>query len=419
MSRSTFGSIRKKNTNLYELRYTVNGKRRSESVHGTKKQAESRLAEIRVALKQGRRLDMSIDDFVKHVWFEECETRVKDGSLSPTTFRSYKQQYNRAIKPTFGNTPLSELKGDDVQKWINTMTAGAAAHAKGVLRIIMRRAYDLDYVEHHPMDRRYIMPKTMTAQRRTNDIYTYDEIVALADEFKDTEIEAAYLLAAFGGGLLSEVCGIMCEECEYKLIQNKHYFIAPVNRTVHWIDREVVVKNSTKTEYRQANLIIEEPYSIRLNVILEISCSCHDTYLTDDGFGAPIDPTVVQRLYKKHFQQSQIPYIPFSNLRNAYSTHLHERGVDAATVSKLMRHSNLQTDYKHYNRPTDEMLVRQLGDNFRGQLGDNSNTPVLKSEVSPAYMVRPPRFELGTAGLEESMLNYFMNKYDLVPRESQ
>ena len=416
MSRSTFGSIRKRGKDVWELRWTVKGKRHSENVRGTKKQAENRLAEIRLAIKDGKRVCITIDQFVTKVWMPECERRVEDGSLSPTTSRSYKAQYEHSIKPTFGDTSLADLRGDDVQNWLMTMSAGAASHAKGVLRIIMRRAYDLDYVQHHPMDRRYIMPKQMTKQRRTDDIYSYDELVALADELKGTDIETPYLLAAFGGGLLSEVCGVRCDECEYKKITGAYYFIAPINRTVHWIDGEVVVKNSTKTEYRQANLLIEEPFSTRLSELLDVANMKGDTYLTDDGFGFPIDPSVVQRLFKKHFQHSQIPYIPFSNLRNAYSTFLHERGIDASTVSKLMRHSNLQTDYKHYNRPTDEMLVHQLGAKVVGKLGAEDEKVRGKDEETAGQMVRPPRFELGTLGLEEAFIKYLLDNYDLIPK---
>ncbi len=70
--------------------------------------------------------------------------------MSPTTFRSYKQQYEHAVKPMFGKTLLKDLKGDAVQAWLNTMTAGAASHAKGILRIIMCRACDLDYIDSTP-----------------------------------------------------------------------------------------------------------------------------------------------------------------------------------------------------------------------------------------------------------------------------
>ena len=62
MSRSTFGSIRKRGDNCWELRWTVKGKRYSENVRGTKKQAETRLAEIRLAIKDGRRVCITIDN---------------------------------------------------------------------------------------------------------------------------------------------------------------------------------------------------------------------------------------------------------------------------------------------------------------------------------------------------------------------
>ncbi len=121
------------------------------------------------------------------------------------------------------------------------------------------------------------MPKKMGSTRRTDEIYSEKELITLAEELHGTEIEPHYLLAAFGGGMLSEVCGVKCDECEYKEIDGSFYFIAPINRTVHWVDREVIVKNSTKTRYRQANLLIEEPYSNRLRAILSTAINRGDT----------------------------------------------------------------------------------------------------------------------------------------------
>ena len=42
--------------------------------------------------------------------------------------------------------------------------------------------------------------------------------------------------------------------------------------------------------------------------------------------------------------------MPFGNLRNTYSTALHARGMEDSAVAKLMRHAELGTDYRHYNR---------------------------------------------------------------------
>lgn len=39
---------------------------------------------------------------------------------------------------------------------------------------------------------------------------------------------------------------------------------------------------------------------------------------------------------------------------------LHARGVDGDTVHKLMRHATNTTDYKHYNRMSDDDLMQQL-----------------------------------------------------------
>lgn len=359
MSRSTFGSITKRKDGRYQVRYTdTKGKRHSVYTR-TKKEAEDKLADFRV--NRSSVSNITIDEFVNDIWIPELNKRIELNTLSRSTLQGYLLTYRTSIKPVFGDTQLSKLKGAKVQDWLMSMTTGQAKHAKSILRVIMRRACDLDYIESHPMDKKYIMPNVYSTQRRTQQIYTYRELCDIADVSHGEVWEACYLLSAFGGGIISEVTGVKVEECQTITENDKLFFIAPINRSVHHIRATgVEVQNSTKNEYRRASIIVEEPYSKRLQSILSNAKANSDTYLTDDGFGHPVDPTAITRAYKRWFTTQPFKYLPFSNLRNAYSTSLHNRGLDAVTISKLMRHSNLQTDYIFYNRPSDEDLAHAL-----------------------------------------------------------
>lgn len=73
-----------------------------------------------------------------------------------------------------------------------------------------------------------------------------------------------------------------------------------------------------------------------------------------------MNPESITGMWRRWVSKTTHPYIPFSNLRNSYSTMLHERGLDQAVVSKLMRHSTLSTDYAFCNRQDAESLIEVL-----------------------------------------------------------
>lgn len=356
--RRNFGSMRKRGVDLWELRYSTHGHRHSKSFRGTKRQAEEELA--RIYLKAGENSDMTVAEFWERVFKPECERRISAGDMSPTTFNGYTRTYNAHILPRFGNTVMCDVVAHDVQEWLSEMTKGSAIHSRSVFRIILRRAEDLEYISKHPLNKRYIIPSEVSSRARSRDIFSYDEMLEIAGEIKGEIFEAAYLLAAGGGGILSEVLGSKVKDCEILNIDGKIIFVSPVNGTVHYLNGEVILKDSAKNVYREAPIIVSEPYSLRLVELLAIAKTRGDVYLTDDGFGNPCEPTSIQRQYKKWFTTSSHRYVPFANLRNSYSTALHNQGLDPATISKLMRHSNLQTDYIHYNRQSVDDLAHIL-----------------------------------------------------------
>jgi integrase len=364
MARSTWGSIREKSKGAFELRYRVDGEYKSKTVRGTRKAAEKELALLRVKYEGSTRSQMTINDFWDRVMVPECEMRITNADsaqgMSPTTLRGYKSTYDAAIRTQLGNTRMDKLKAADVQSWLNTMTKGAATHAKAILKLTMRRAEDLEYIEHHPMNKRYIMPGAKGSGGRTKDIYTPAELEAIFRDCAGEVWEAAFILSAFGGGTKNEVFGAKLQEISFEQDERGFFAIVPIKRGVHFINKKVEIIERTKNEYRAAPLVIPEPYSVRLHELAQEGITAGNTWLTDDGFGEPCNPERVVARYKAWLSRSSYRFIPFSNLRNAYSTMMHAQGLEDSTVSKLMRHSNLATDYRHYNRPDVEIFKDAL-----------------------------------------------------------
>lgn len=364
--RSTWGSKRERGHNTWELRWTANGEPDSETFYGTEKEADDRLAILRI--KHLRIVDdtLTINEFFHGVLVPECERRIEDGDFAQQTLDGYISKFGTYIEKRFGDTRLEALKGADVQAWLSEMTAGAAKQAKALLKLIMRRAEDLDYIEYHPMNKRYIMPTKMTEHRRTSDIHNKQELIQIADACRDEWWEAAYILAAFGGALPSEATGIKPDEVRFVKKDSGLYAIAPINHTAH--DKKgggVNLSSRAKNRYRQADIIVMPPFSGRLRAAVRRAIANGEEWLFDDGFGAPVAPSRVSAAFKAWVSRTTFRFIPFGNLRNAYSTMMHAHGLSDDTVQKLMRHaSKSNTDYEHYNRPSAEEFMVLMEDAF-------------------------------------------------------
>ena len=357
MARSSWGSKRQKRRGVWELRYTVAGRPASETFRGSARDADRRLMALRLKY-EGAVGDprTTVGAFFRGVFVPECEARIDAPPESDTepmarsTLNGYLRHYDRSIGPTWDDVPMEDVRARAVQAWLSGMTYGAARQARALFRTIMNRAEDLEYIDGHPLNKRYIMPSAKSPRQRSADVYDPDEMRAIFEECEGEWWEPFYVLAAFGGAQRAEAVGIWATEMEWAENERGLWAVCPVNRGVHLLDGEIVVEGRAKNDHRAQPIVVPPPYSLRLRAAADEAISEGRTWLVDDGFGGPVDPEAVARAYKAWLGRSAHRYVPFGNLRNSYSTMLHREGYEDSLISKLMRHANLTTDYAHYNR---------------------------------------------------------------------
>lgn len=103
--RSAWGSIQAAGPGIWRLRYPLpsdpsTGKRRQgyETVHGTKKDASKRLAELRIEHDRFRASPAVMT--VSRLWGQHYSKHIE--RLAPSTVEGYESAYRTAIEPTFG-----------------------------------------------------------------------------------------------------------------------------------------------------------------------------------------------------------------------------------------------------------------------------------------------------------------------------
>ena len=361
MARSTWGTIVEKKKGpdgIYLIRYTVGGKKKSETVRGTLSDAERRRAELRIKYEGGIGENPVLCvfwDTVYHPWIKS--------NLAPKTVEGYEQKYYHDIEPEFGLCAMDEVRPRKVQQWIDTMPPSTARHAKAVLSSIFAYAFANEYTDDNPVARRYKMPKKSKAVRpRTKDVMPSsdaDEVAALG--FGEPW-EAPFILSRFGGASRYEATGVQAPDVRME----GRYAVVKVRRGVHRVTvrdddggrhSEVVVTDELKNEFRCRELVVEPPHSFRLFAIAQQAQSeadangWKDAWLCGDGLGGVMCPNSMAQAYRRWFSTHTVPYVPFGNLRNSYATDMLSSGVDGSMVSKMIGNNERSTTEKHYERP--------------------------------------------------------------------
>lgn len=359
MARSTWGSVRTLRKGYHEIRYTVDGSQVSEYVRGTKAEAERRRAELRLEYEDCVGASLKVDTFWRKTYWPECR------SLAESTKAEYERVYVRTIKPKWGTREMRSIRAAEVQEWFDVMTYGKARSTRAIMRAMFNRASDLELIDRNVMSKRFKLPSARAKGGRTEEVYTAAELDEIFEECSGEVWEPAYILAAFGSASREEAMSPMLDEIWFAGYGDEddrveEFAVVPIKRGVQRLGGEVKVIEKTKNEYRERSLVVPPPYSTRLKELVVEKNAAGDTWLVDDGFGWPIDPDVMATCYKRWFLRSSHRYIPFSNLRNSYSTMMHAKDIDLWMVSKLMGHSKPDTSYTHYDRPGVNELIQVI-----------------------------------------------------------
>lgn len=350
--RSTWGSKRKRGENSWELRYPLpHGAPGRETFHGTAREADRRLAELRIQY-EGANSNITLDQFWRTFYLPE----ILD-NLAPSTIDGYKRVYAHDVEPVFGDYILTDITARNIQDWLLSMPKATAKHAKAVLSSILSRAFVLDFVEDNVAQRRYRYPQEAKRERSAAS-YTQVEMDEIYHAARGEIWEPAYILAAFGGASREESMSPLLDEISW----DGDYAVIPIVRGIQRINGEIIIHDKPKNKYRAREIIIAPPYSRRLREIVNDYRSRGYLWLMDDGFGNVLCPNnVANGSYKRWFIGKPYRYVPFGNLRKSYAAAMNAKGVDGMVISNMLGHNQLSTTYAHYDQLQRDQKIGLLG----------------------------------------------------------
>ena len=351
MARSSWGNITKVRNGVYRIRYTVpgidgSGVQKCETIHGTQREAQARLSQIRGEVESTNYTLETVEGFWNSIFLPECKEH-----RAPATVDGYERMYRAHIRPEFGDMCLKDITGLQVQRWLDTLSYGGARHAKGVLSAMIGRAFALDMVPQNVMARRYLLPKEDKRVKSASvDVYSLDELTYIYKLIRGEYWEPAFMLSAFAGARREESCSPRLDEFIFEKRDGQLFATVEIVRGFQTL-KSTTIEVKPKTANSRRWLVLPEPYSVRMREIVEDFQLQGFTWLLDNGEGWVISPDLMSAAYKRWFLDKDIRYIPWKNLRNSYCTIMHANGVDLNMISKLLGHTTQQTTFKHYDRP--------------------------------------------------------------------
>ena len=321
------------------------GKRRQKwiAVHGTKRDAEKKLAEVVRDLDTGvfvdpakltleKYLDQWVDDYVKT-------------SVRPRTAESYCTIVKK-VQQTFGRVKLTDLNAQQVQRYYSGlledgMSAQTVVHYHRVLFQAMRQAVKWDLLSRNVLER-------VTPPRRTKPelrILGVPEIQALIQAVAGTDHHVVTHLAINTGLRRSELCGLRWSDVDLDARTLK------VVRTMVSVRGHAVQFGEPKSKASRRVVAFDSETEGLLrehSALLSEFGPLGDEQVCARRDGSVMLPEAVSRGHRAMALRCGIEGVRFHDLRHTHASLLLASGVPIHVVQARLGHESIQTTVDIY-----------------------------------------------------------------------
>ncbi len=352
--RSTFGSVARLAPDRWRLRWWADGpdgrKRRTEVVHGTRRQAEDRLAEIRLSVGSTPGGCPTVKEVHDKWWWPDAQRRLRSNTLG-----NYGTVWRLYIDPAIGHVPCDQVMKHNIQAILDAAPASQAKVIRNVLGSLFSLAEDMGHVAKNVAHGRMIEKDAVPKDRR---VWTLAQLSQAWDAVRGNVCEVPFIMEAHAGCRVGESIGIMLDEIRFDEVDGEVVAVAPIVRQV---DDLGAVLEDPKNKQSLRHTAVGEPWSIRLRELAEEARERGEVWLVDNGDGTPVPQHRVRYQWKACCRKTGIDPIPLRNLRASFETTAHwELGEDQARVGKMMGHaSGSSVTYRAYDRPSDDHVAQR------------------------------------------------------------
>lgn len=365
------GHIRQR-SGSYEIRYQVSGKTRTETVRGTKRDAQRRLRELLVLVDHNRH-PTDNGRLTVGAWFERWLGIVESEVAAQTHF-NYAATVRKYMLPMLGNRVLSRLSPAEVQQFYSDLgskglAAGTVRRIASTLSTALRRAAELKLLVQSPtegvrrrvarvapvgpqvLDRDQSMRLLAAAAAAENDVYTAT-LIGLATGMRRNEIIALrWRQIDLDGGLIA---------VEHSVVHLERKISLKAPKSGH--ARTVTIPAEVVAELRRAKRDQAEAL-LRLGVR-----QAADTPVLARADGSVRSPGGLSWQFERVAEKAGMPVANFHVLRHSHASELLRIGIPVHTVAQRLGHRDggalLLRTYAHTTKDAERAAADAIGGLF-------------------------------------------------------
>ncbi|MFC2017709.1 tyrosine-type recombinase/integrase [Chloroflexota bacterium] len=328
------------------------------SVKGTKKDAEKRLNELLHQLDNGTFIRPRKTSLAEYL-----ETWLNDyvwPNLSPRTAEGYEHIIRCHLIPALGNTKLTQLKPELLQRYYSEKLAGGRCDGKGALsprtvrhhHVVMHNALGTA-VKWRLLSRNIAdavsPPHVMRSEMQT---MNEDDLHIFLEAAKKTPYYTLFYLALFTGMRRSELLALRWCDVDLMLCQ------AYITRSLHYLRTGETVIRAPKTANGRRMVALSPSVGLLLKEHREkqaLDRAMLGTSLKDDDFvfseleGKPLLPNSVTHAWIKLVRRNGLKGIRLHDARHTHASLMLKQGVHPKIVQERLGHSSIQITLDTYS----------------------------------------------------------------------
>jgi integrase len=381
------GGIDERGPDTWRLRYRIDGRRFSKTVHGTRKEAG---AELRALLKSGDDgTHVAPEKITLGQWIEQWLDIGAPGQKRTRVGRRSLERYSELMRchvtPTLGARRLQQLQATEIdllyQKLEDVIAPRTAHHVHTVLSACLSTAVRKGLLAASPMAKVERVPSPGESDHGM--ALEADELQSLVKGFKDSTLFAIVATLAFTGCRRNEALALRWTDLD---VANK---TLRIERAIEQVKKEpLALKGPKRDDHKRTIGIDESLISILLTERerwLRVKAGVPDVAAVDLSlvklpadalmFPAPLgkgehlsfaklrDPRAVSRLFRRRARKLGFKTLRLHDLRGSHETILLDAGVPLKTVADRCGHDPavLLRNYAKRSKKGDKSAADVIG----------------------------------------------------------
>ena len=362
------GSIRQRPDKTWEARFTYKdeyGQTKRGSIYAkTQKECRQKLTATQKAIDEGT-YGKAVKRYTVEAWLNEWLT-LYCPDLKPGTIQTYQSRVERDILPYIGKVQLTQLKNQQIQRLMNTLTEGnpnqkplsakTVVNVHGILHKALEQAVAAGLIPSNPSDH-IKLPKIKKPELKP---FTDDSLSAFLNAIKGDEFERIYIVALFTGMRQSEIIGLQWGDIDWErgIIHVSRQRQRNLKQGGYRMVESTKNGKARKVTAAAGVLkILEQQRRQQAEDRLAAGPAWDnpDNFIFTDKQGQPVKHPAVHKHYKKIVASIGMGESRFHDLRHSYAINAIQGGDNIKAISDNLGHYSMAFTMDVYGDTSDAM----------------------------------------------------------------